>query len=511
MKHSRSIPAAAAVIMAMVIGMPITALGAPTYWAYSYQGIDVIGDSAASVKSLAHNLHRLDTAITVAMSADSTQSRPLTRVYSLPDAMFTRVRGGQKDGSCSLFTSNPFSNTILIDKSISGDNTLWGAYYGFTGSVLVSAYSFRYPRWFIYGISEVFAASKMNDASVTIGSFNPGRVQTLYRKTLVPVKTFLEIHGNDPQLQSREFADLYEAESWFLVHLIVIEGKYRSNFDHYFRMLDRGQSESKAFAGSFDISYEDLDKGLQDALRRGKIQTLKVALADEKDALAATRLSDAEAAGRLAALAARMSPQPDDALQMANDAIRLDPKNQDALFALAHAQIRRTDYSEAFQASDGLCAQDSLTRAAMAECGQLFSSLSTAVSEKKAVVGVEAPLLAERSRQYYEKAIAMDPDDLEPWDGLANLLAQMRNSDYTHAFLPRAHQALSAHPRNGEFARALAGLNASTGDYVSALNYATMWQTAALNEGNRDAAAAYISRLKAEMERSSLRSAAKSP
>ena len=49
------------------------------------------------------------------------------------------------------------------------------------------------------------------------------------------------------------------------------------------------------------------------------------------------------------------------------------------------------------------------------------------------------------------------------------------------------------------------------GDYVSALNYATMWQIAALDEGNRDAAAAYITRLKADLERNSLRTAPKPP
>jgi tetratricopeptide (TPR) repeat protein len=507
MKYLCSIFAA----VTMAIGMPIAASGAPTYWAYSYKGIDVTGlDSADGAKSIAHKLHRLDMAITNVMSANSSQWRPATHVYLLSEATYARVRG-KKDDSPSQFSSNSFGNTILIAKPVSGDSTLWATYYGFTGSVLVSAYSFRYPRWFISGISEVFAASSMSGADVTIGSFNPGRVQTLLKSRLIPVRTLLELHGGDSQLQSRDFAELYDAESWFLVHLIVIEGKYQSNFDRYFQMLDRGESESRAFAGSFDISYEDLDKLLQVTLRSRKIYTYKVAIPDEKDGLAPTRLTDAEAAGRLAALAARMSPLPDDALQMANDAIRLDPTNQDALFALAHVQIRRTDYSEGFQAGDRLCTQNSLTQASMAECGQLFSSLSAAVSEKKAVVAVDALPLAERSRQYYEKAIAMDSDDLEPWDGLANLLARIRNSEYTQAFLPRAQQALSAHPRNAEFARALAGLNASTGSYVSALNYATMWQTAALDEGSRDAATAYIARLKAEMERSTLRNAAKSP
>jgi tetratricopeptide (TPR) repeat protein len=492
-------------ILSLTMGAPVAAFGVD-YSTYTDKDITVMSSGGADdAKGIAHNLHRLDRAITVVLGIKASDWRPPTQVYALPHAVLARVRG-KKDDSLSVYIPTRFGNTILIDESNSTDSKLWGAYFGYTGSVLISAYSFRYPRWFITGLSEMFAASSMNSSSVTIGSATPARVYSLLNRTLVPVRTLLALHDGDPQLNNKDYLDLFQAESWLLVHLIVLEGKYHSNFFQYFLLRDRGEEEAKAFAASFDVSYEDLDKLLRDVLRAGKIETRRVAIPDEKGGPAAARLTGADAAARLAALAARSSVQLDDALQMANEAIVSAPKNQDALFARAHVQLRRADYAAALQAADRLCSLESLTQPGFAQCGQLYSGLNSAVLEKKAALDAEAPSLAAHSRQYYDRAITLDPEDLASWDGMAILLAAVRNPEYTRDFVPRAQAALSAHPRAGDLARTLSGLCADMGDSVMALNYAVMWQNAALSAVERDAAAAYVSRLRAFVERNNLRS-----
>jgi tetratricopeptide (TPR) repeat protein len=495
--------AASMMMFAMTICAPFTAHGAG-YWAYSYKGIEVTSsDGAERTKDIAHDLSRLDAAITVVLRIPASDWRPPTQVYSMPNAVFSRVRG-KKDDSLSLYMTNPFGNTIEINASNTGDNKLYGAFYGYTGSVLISAYSFRYPPWFVKGLSETFAGSTITKSGVTIGAPS-GRSRTLFTGKLIPTRELLAVHWGDPQLRSPDYSAMYDAESWLLVHLIVLEGKYHSNFFDYFQRCDRGEDQAQAFASSFDISYEDLDKMLAAVLQTGKVDTKRVAIPEEKDAGAATRLTDAEAAGRLAALAARHSAQPDEALQMANEAIALSATNPDALFALAYVQIRRTEYSEALQAAERLCAADSPTEKQVAECGQLFSSLAAAIREGKATVGVEAQTLTERARRYYDEAITMDPEDLASSEGMASLLATMRNREYSQAFLPRAQKTLSAHPHASSLARAMAGMCADMGDTVMAINYASMWQIAALSGAERDAAAAYVSRLKASLERNNMR------
>jgi tetratricopeptide (TPR) repeat protein len=485
---------------------PLAAFGA-TYYTYSYKGIEVTSsDGAENAKTIAHNLSRLDRAITAVMRIEASDWRPPTEVYAMPEAMFSRVRG-ISDNILSLYIPNSRGNTIEINATNTRDNEMFGAYFGYTGSVLLNAYTFRYPPWFVRGLSETFAASLITKSTVTIGEASAGRVQPLLTKKLIPVRELLAVQNSDPQMKSPDYLAQYTAESWLLVHLIVLEGKYHSNFFKYFQLRDRGEDDAKAFTESFDVTYEDLDKVLDAVVKGRKITLVKVAVADDNDPGVAVRLSDAEAAGRLAALTAVHSVKADDALQMANEALALASANPDALFALAHVQIRRADYAAALRAADKLCSLDSLPQRAVARCGALFISLAGAVNQKKAVVDVEWPALAERSRQYYEKAIAMDPDDIASCEGMAGVLNDLRNAEYSQAFLPRAQKTLSAHPRASSLARALSGMCASMGNNVMALNYAVMWQNAALSEVERDSAAAYVSRLKETVDRSNLRNA----
>jgi tetratricopeptide (TPR) repeat protein len=486
---------------------PLAAFGA-TYWTYSYKGIEVTSSAGPeNAKTIAHDLFRLDRAITAVLGIETSDWRPPTEVYAMPEAMFSRVRG-VKDDTLSQYISNPFGNTIEINATNTRDNEMYGAFFGYTGSVLINAYTFRYPPWFIRGLSDTFGASQISKSTVTIGKASAGRVQPLINKKLIPIRELLQVQNSDPQMKSADYLAQYSAESWLLVHLIVLEGKYHANFFKYFQLRDHGEDDAKAFAESFDVTYEDLDKMLNAVVRAGKIQLAKAAIPDDNDPGVAARLSDAEAAGRLAAVAAVHSAKPDDALQMANEALSLSPANQDALFALARVQMRRVDYAAALQAADKLCSLDSLPQKGVARCGALFAGLAGAVNQKKADMGVEWRALAERSRQYYEKAITMDPSDIASYEGMAGVLGNLRNAEYSQAFLPQAQKILSAHPRASGLARALSGMCSSMGNNVMALNYAMMWQNAALSDADRDAAASYMSRLKETVDRNNLRNAA---
>jgi hypothetical protein len=495
------------VVACLTTCAPFAASGA-SYWTYTYKDIDVISsEGPESAKSTARKLSRLDVAITSVLRIEASDWRPPTHVYAMREAVFSRVRG-KKDNLLSLYYPSPWGNTILINASNTRDEELYGAFFGYTGSVLLNAYSFRYPPWFVRGLSVLFGASVISKSNVTLGEARPERVQPILNRKLIPVGELLAFRFDDPQLKSPEYSALFDAESWLLVHLIVLEGKYHSNFFKYFRLRDQGEDEAKAFAASFDVTYEDLDKMLNGVIQGRRIQISKVAIPEDNDPDEATRLTDAQAAGRLAALAAIHGEKPDDVLQMANEAIALAPTNPEALFALAHVQIRRADFSAALEAADNLCSLDHLAENDFARCGQLFFTLANAVLDKKAILGPDLNSLRERSRRNYDRAITMDPGDVAAYEGMANLLAAMRNADYSQAFLPRVQKTLSDHPRAGSLARALSGMCAAMGNNVMALNYAVMWQNAAFSEAERDSAGTYVSRLKGFVDRDNLRNGA---
>jgi len=231
-------------LAALVISTPLASMAADQYWEYNYRGVDVLSSySAKYAEDIALKLHRLDLAITKFLTIKPGIWRAPTSVYAVSRGTFQQVRSIKQE-EMSEYLSTPFANTILIDTSQTSGKWLFSAYYGYTGSILVSAFSYRYPDWFLRGLSELFGASEIRGRDVTIGGVDQDRASWLYQGFPIPVKTLLRIRANDPQLLDAQVQASYSAECWLLVHLIMIEGRYRPQFMHYLELLDQGKEES---------------------------------------------------------------------------------------------------------------------------------------------------------------------------------------------------------------------------------------------------------------------------
>jgi hypothetical protein len=402
----------------------------------------------------------------------------------------------------SEYHSTPFANTILIDTSQTSGQWLFSSYYGYTGSILVSAFSYRYPDWFIRGLSELFGASEIRGRDVTIGAVDQNRAAWLYQGFPIPVKTLLRVRDNDPQLQDERTQATYSAECWLLVHLIMLEGRYRPEFMRYLALLDQGKEESEAFADSFDVPYEALDKLLRQILAQNSVQGLTLRVADdEQNAPQPTALSTNQSMGRLALLAARQGQDIDAAGKLVGDAVHLDPNGEDALAAQATFQMRQERYSEALATAGRLCGMPGLSGTGVARCDQLYSVLTDAALRNKDAVDMDATTLAAHAREYYTKAIETDQDDVASWSGLTQLIANAHDPDTAATLRPKVEKIQLRYSYNGELARSLSGLCASMNDEEAALQYALVWQRHALDPRSRAAAAAYVSRLVEEVQR----------
>lgn len=483
------------------VAMPLGAFAADQYWAYDYQGMEVTAvGSAEFARTIAHNLHRLDRALGAVLQTSGEGWRPPTMIYVVPSRTFELLHG-KKDDTATSYSSSAFENNILIDGSNDRDNRLWGVYFGFTGSILNSAYSFRYPGWFVHGLSEVFAGTSINHFTVAIGDVNHPRVAALLYHSLIPMRTLLTLRGDEPQFSSEDFKNLYEAQVWFLVHQIIIERQYNANFMEYFQRLDKGESQAQAFAESFTVPYEELDKKLARALQSGRVSIYKVELQDEKDESAPRRLTDAEANGRLAMYAAQHTPQPEAALTLSAQSLSADPHGAEAQMARILAQLKQADYAAAFHSSEALCAGEALPQGVAAECGQSFARLAAAVAAKQVALEVDDARLAQRAQQYLEKAVAENAEDLAAWCRLMDLVAQRHDRAYAKELLPRAERVQAAHPRMGILARSVAWLCAVTGDYPAAIGYASVWERSAISSADRATASSYLSTLRTNLER----------
>ena len=480
--------------------LSVTTAGADeeVYWQYRYHGIDVtvLGSEQYAI-TLAHNMRRLDSAVVMVLHLDLGEWRPRTRVYALPPAEVGRVLGMHGPVGAH-FSTNGFSNLVMVDNTGLEDVHYWDAYFGYAGSLLLSEGALRYPAWFRQGVSDVFAASVVSRDSVSIGAYSKWVMRELLSQPLIPMRKFLHLQGGDPQL--KDIAYLYDAQCWFLAHLAVIEKTFSAQFASYFELLSRGQSEDDAFAASFKMSYEELDRGVAAALHSGKILTLAVKVADEPVKVRPRRLSAPEVKGRLALVAATNPSARDYGVKLASEALSVDPYDEYALRALAFAQIGREQYGEALVTVNKLARRDSLTAEGYGDSGEIIATVAGALRRKR-VSSDDPTALEHRAFDDYQHAMSLDPENLTYWAACAELLGASRDAAGAKEFLPKIEQVFYQHPRNAALAKSIASMCAQVGDLDNAFKFAVAFRNNARTDGDRDSAAAYLSHLKADMER----------
>jgi tetratricopeptide (TPR) repeat protein len=484
--------------LALLLAMmgPVSAPAAD-YWAYQYRNIDVtVAGSSSYAQQLARNADRLGAALSQILGLKDAARLP-THIYVLPDDEIIALLGSS---GRSNYNSSGFDATVIASRGEGGSGEYWGVYFGYVGSVLAGEGA-RRPYWFRLGVPEVFATTEFHHERVRTGGVAPNYALTIASGTLIPLRTFLAMQPQDPQLESGALSEMYAAESWYLTREILVEGRYRDEFGGYLALLHQGTSEREAFAASFKVSYEDLDRMLRDDRRaHGHLFLLPSPADDGPDSVPPRKLTSPEVQARLALVNLTVGRRAE-ALRLAGLALHDDPGNERALRVAAQAQLEEGNYPASFAAVDRLSSSAQLSPEAMAESAGILTVLASAVTGGDAALVVDAATMLSYARRYYEAAIAANPEDLRSWAGLAGLYGAQRDRAAAQALLPSASQVLVRHPGNVNLAYALAHMCAQTQQWDCAQQFAGGWREHAPTEAGRTEAAAFESRLSAYRRR----------
>jgi tetratricopeptide (TPR) repeat protein len=463
---------------------------ADEYWSYSYKGFDVITNAGSGhAVSLAHDLARFDTALTRILQLP--ERRLPTHVYELPGTEARELLGGP-DAATYHFSGY---EVWVITGAHAGDR--WGPLFGYTGSLLVSGRASRMPYWYSVGVPLLFANTEFGPESVKTGGVVPGYFQILLHTKLIPMRVFLAMQPGDPQLrESADYKTLYEAESWYLAREVFVESKLRSEFGNYLDLTRQGKGESDAFAASFKISYEDLDKLLVQAMREPLHQFVVKVPREPPDSQQPKKLSAIDAKTLLAELSLQLQHRTE-ALRFASEALQADPNSELSLRIVARANLQDGMFAAALAAVDKLATLTAPSVAALADSGDVLSRLARAVSAKEASIGTTSDTLSGRAKDAYENAIRLDPDYLRAWSGLAYLYRSSRDNVAARALVARAQPVMEKHLDNGALARALASMCYQTGQTDAAFLFGEYWLDDAITPRDLDEARAFMARLHA--------------
>lgn len=463
---------------------------AEDYWTFNYKDFEVttIGGSAYAVE-LAHHIARFDKALSGILQLPAAYLP--TKIYSLPGAQVKELLG-DSDAVSYRFTGY---EVMIVTNPRADANRYWGALFGYTGSLLVSGRASRYPYWFQLGVPALFAHTEFENDRITTGGTGHEFGRAVQGRSPIPMQTFLRLRAGDPQLKVAAFENLYQAQSLYLARQVYVEGKFKPEFSRYLGLIRDGTAEPNAFTASFKISYEDLDKFIIQSMQ-DSVHMFVVRIPQEPaDHDLPRKLTAAQKDACLAGLSLQWNHWAD-ALRQASEALESEPKNEGALRVLARANVQEFNFAAALAAVDRLDALAAPTAAALTDNGYVLSQLARALSEKQASVGVGAETLIRRAKEAYDRAIALDPEDLRSWAGLANIYGYQRDRAAAMEFVPRAAAMMEKHRDSAALARALATMCSQTGLTDAALRFADYWRSDALNQADLEEAVAFISQLK---------------
>jgi hypothetical protein len=255
---------------------------------------------------------------------------------------------------------------VAVNLSAHGDNPYESLYHEYYHSVTVPYFP-GMPVWVAEGMADFFGNSVIGDKTAMLGVPNAALIEELRSKPLIPLATLFKVDHNSPYYNEQNKVSIFYAESWALVHYLMLGDKHAHNaaFGAYLAALNQGASQEEAAAKAFG-DLRELQEKLGTYIGRFIFPALQVpAPAKIAESSLATRpLSlaevDAYSGGFLA-----LHRQYQQAEPLLKEAAQLDPKlalAQRNLGFLHYFRQERADALACFSAAIALDSQDMTTR-----------------------------------------------------------------------------------------------------------------------------------------------------
>jgi hypothetical protein len=137
-----------------------------------------------------------------------------------------------------------------------------------------------------------------------------------------------------------------------------------------------------------------------------------------------------------------------------------------------------------------------LSAAGHADCGFVLAAIAQHHAQ-----GPDAAVQLQRARSEYEQAIALNGDDIASLYEFGAMIDAQKDVEAAKKLKPVMEQAFNRYAYDAELARGLVRICLVSGDLNDALKFAVTWQENAKSVTDEDQATAYVSRLKADVER----------
>jgi tetratricopeptide (TPR) repeat protein len=214
----------------------------------------------------------------------------------------------------------------------------------------VSANNLGYlPTWFSEGLAEFYSSFKVVDDTVYIGLPIRHHLALLRGSIPIPLDQLLAVDQGSPLYNEKDRKGEFYAESWALVHYLLLGNEERrQQLSRFLDLIQDGTPEGAAFTAAFGTDSETLAREVRGHLRGPRFRFAQAtAEIDVETSLSVRQMSYSEVLYRLGDLLASQDRERQERTAYFEASIDADPDNGLALSALAVERERRADWASA--------------------------------------------------------------------------------------------------------------------------------------------------------------------
>ena len=349
---------------------------------------------------------------------------------------FKPLRDGKPANLGAYFQSGPYRNYMVLTGRRDAERAIYHEY-----AHELTKEARHWPAWMREGVAEFYSTFDLHSGNrkAWIGRIVPQHVREL-RTRFMPMETLLSVDQHSPYYNESAKQGTFYAESWALVHYLMIGNPdRRGQLSSFSNLLQEGRTPEESFLQAFATDTKTLETELRNYIRNAVTwnaanYTLDERLADLDD-VEVVELSESLENFYKGDLLLRIR-RPDDARTYLEKSIELDPTLEQPLTAMffLHDSLGNSGFAEEF-----------LDRAVTLDHASYLPRLL--YGRNALMSGGD---LVEKGEVQLRRVIEMRPNLLEPYLLLGQSL--MRSPDTLDEALRILKAAISRQPSNPRMA-----------------------------------------------------------
>lgn len=275
------------------------------------------------------------------------------------------------------------------------------------------------PLWLNEGLAEYYSTFKTRGTDVEIGHHVPQHILTLRDEPFIPLSRLFVIDHQSPEYNESRRQGMFYAESWALVHYLLIGSETRRDqLPRFLSLLNAGKSTDEAFRTAFAASYDDLERELRMYVRHPLMGYRRFSF-KELPVVAVPPVHEISRADVLYALGNLLIHAGPgllaDGQTFLNEAVRLEPAHAPAHAALAAANAFLNRDAEAIAELEKAIAANNADPQIYLLYGNTLLEQAQRDAGNPAVASAAG---FERARHMFERATELDPASARAWAGI---------------------------------------------------------------------------------------------